>query len=500
MEIRNLLLNSPPSRLFGKFLQDNAFRARLWSFLAVSALLGMESTAMSLWYQALFVPSGVTWAWILALVLAVPCASLLMLLAMQRLRWNRFARQAVFIGWLFFAAFASLKIFFYRNNLISVLQLVMMPVQYIIRADVSGANFYHLIVIALLIWRGVSLAQRPVNLTGVQASFQFWLMLLLLYGMMLAPLYPAQAAFGLYLFLFCGLVAMSAARVANLSESRGGRIPRFGPGWMASILLSALALVGLSILVSQMIGGTVTQVISTVLIVILGVLTALALLVLSPLLLYLADIIPQLADMVQQLLARLRNLTYSDQLTRLIEEMNKGLGKVVPYILAGRALILFGALVLLVLVIIFALHIRGNRARAVVEEETGSAEPGAEENPLKKLLRRLLQDARAVRRHRPAQILAAARIRHIYRQLMALSKKMGLERPASITPLEFLPSLVGLLPGEEAGLGEITGAYMKVRYGEYPETRQEVESVEAAWKRVKDRGREKRQVLPKVNI
>jgi hypothetical protein len=491
VEIRNLLSDSPLFRLYGKFLQDHAFRARLWSFLAVSALLGMESTAMSLWYQALFMPSGVTWAWILALVLAVPCASLLMLQAMQRLRWNRFARQVVFIGWLFFAAFASLKLFFYRDSPISVLHLLGMPVQYIIRADVSGANFYHLIVIALLVWRGVSLAQRPVNLTGVQASFQLWLVLLLLYGMMLAPLYPAQATFGLYLFLFCGLVAMSAARVANLSESRGGRIPRLGMGWMASILLSALALVGLSILVSRLIGGTVTQVLSNVLVVILGALMALILLILSPLLLYLADIIPQLADMIQQILARLRNITYSDQLARLMQEMNEGLGKVVPYILAGRAMILVGALVVLILIILFALHIRGNRARAVVEEETGSAGPGAEENPLRKLLRRLLQGARAVRRHRPGQILAAARIRHIYRQLMALSKKMGLERPASITPLEFLPPLVGLLPGEESGLGEITGAYMKVRYGEYPETRQEVEAVEAAWRRVRRCSRKK---------
>jgi hypothetical protein len=490
--MKNAIRNSPLFWRNIQFRRNILFRGRLWSILAISMLLGMESTAVALWYQALFAPAGVSWAGILGLLFTVLCASLLMLQAMQRFRWSRFARQAVFIVWLVLAAFASLKLFYYLNSAISISELVGMPVRYIIRSDVSAVNFYHLVVIALLVWRGVSLANKPVNLTGVQVSFQLWLILLLLYGMLFAPLYPTQATLGLYLFLFCGLVAMSSARVASLSEARGGRIPRFGFGWMASIVASALALVGLSILVSWMAGGRVVQILSGVLMVIFAILTALVLFLLSPLLLYLAGHIPQLADLIQQLLTRLSNLPYSEQIARLIAVMNEALKKVVPYILATRALVLVGILALLVLVILLALYIRGSQARTVLEEETSRIEPGAQDNPLQKLLRRLLQGARAMRGYHPAQLLAAARVRHIYRQLLALSKKMGAERLSSITPLEFLPSLVSLLPGEDDSLGLITRAYLKVRYGEYPETRQEVESVEAAWKRVRKKGRELR--------
>jgi hypothetical protein len=171
--------------------------------------------------------------------------------------------------------------------------------------------------------------------------------------------------------------------------------------------------------------------------------------------------------------------------------MNDGLGKIVPYVLATRAVFMFAILGLLVLVILLALYIRGKQAQPVPEEEEGSQiDAGEADNPLQKLLKRLLQGARALRGHNPAQLLAAARIRQIYRHLMALSKKMGAERPSSITPLEFLPQLNSILPGEDANLHLITNAYLQIRYGEYPETRQEVEAVEAAWKRVRQKGRE----------
>jgi hypothetical protein len=72
-----------------------------------------------------------------------------------------------------------------------------------------------------------------------------------------------------------------------------------------------------------------------------------------------------------------------------------------------------------------------------------------------------------------------------------LSQKMGAERPASVTPLEFQPRLEELFPEECSQVGRITGAYIKVRYGEYPETMQEVESVQAAWESVRRSGKKK---------
>ena len=86
--------------------------------------------------------------------------------------------------------------------------------------------------------------------------------------------------------------------------------------------------------------------------------------------------------------------------------------------------------------------------------------------------------------------LAAARIRRIYAQLMEMSERLGDPRPVAQTPLEFLPTLEHTFPGREIDLEDITRAYLKVRYGELPETRQEVDQVEESWERVRVQGLE----------
>jgi hypothetical protein len=82
------------------------------------------------------------------------------------------------------------------------------------------------------------------------------------------------------------------------------------------------------------------------------------------------------------------------------------------------------------------------------------------------------------------RLLAAARIRRIYARLLKLSARLGTLRPASRTPLEFLPNLQALFPSMTVELDTITQAYLRVRYGELPETVEEVQMVEHAWGRV----------------
>jgi hypothetical protein len=88
------------------------------------------------------------------------------------------------------------------------------------------------------------------------------------------------------------------------------------------------------------------------------------------------------------------------------------------------------------------------------------------------------------------RFFAAARIRRIYAGLMDLSAKLDHPRPAARTPLEFLPILVDLFPGRVQDLNVITQAYLAVRYGGIPESLEEVEKVEDAWRRVRVVGKE----------
>jgi hypothetical protein len=104
-----------------------------------------------------------------------------------------------------------------------------------------------------------------------------------------------------------------------------------------------------------------------------------------------------------------------------------------------------------------------------------------------------------LRLNQARRMLAAARIRRIYAHLLNLSSKLDRPRQASQTPLEYLPSLERLFPGLSGQLATITGAYMQVRYGELPETSEELEQVEAAWKQVSDAGEEQLRSKRRMN-
>jgi hypothetical protein len=99
---------------------------------------------------------------------------------------------------------------------------------------------------------------------------------------------------------------------------------------------------------------------------------------------------------------------------------------------------------------------------------------------LRKRLRRFLEGR--------VQTSHAARIRRIYGELMALSARLEHPRPRAVTPLEFLNTLNVLFPSAAAELATITSAYIKVRYGEFPESPQELQGVLLAWERVRAQG------------
>jgi hypothetical protein len=117
---------------------------------------------------------------------------------------------------------------------------------------------------------------------------------------------------------------------------------------------------------------------------------------------------------------------------------------------------------------------------------------------LRRLLRRGLAQAAAGltgRLSKVHRLIAVARVRQIYAQLLELCEELKRPRPAGQTPLEFLPEVRVLLSEARQEVTLITQAYVKVRYGEYPGTQEEVEAIEAAWERVSAEGRRQKAAL-----
>lgn len=76
----------------------------------------------------------------------------------------------------------------------------------------------------------------------------------------------------------------------------------------------------------------------------------------------------------------------------------------------------------------------------------------------------------------------AASIRRIYQQMVSAATEQGYPRGRAETPYEYLARLHGVWPHHVAQTGLITEAYVRVRYGELPETAQELEEIRVSWR------------------
>jgi hypothetical protein len=467
---------------------SNLSPAQAWVTLSLISRLVMEVTVISLWYQAIFTVEGMAWGRIWLILTIIPFVSFLLAMGMQKRKWKMPARWGVFLTWLVFALFASLKLLLFPGTAIFLAELLKQPFQFIFVPEANPTGFFHLFFVGLLVLRGVSLAKAQASLLGVQTSFQMGLVWLLLYGMGFAIRHAVDATIGLYLFLFLGLVAMTTARLSGLTELRGGRLAHFGLGWLTSVLAAALAVVGLAVAAGWLATNQVIVFIVRALAYLVTLVTGLLMMLVMPIVLALGRFLPVIIDFINRLIARLSSISLPKFLTDAATHISQALEKVIPYLMAARGLLLVGLLVLVLVSILLALHLRDRRHNDREEEDTAAAPP-EDINFLRRLLDKLLQKARGLRLHSPGQILAAARIRQIYRQLMLLCKKLGAERKPSLTPLEFVPQLETVFPSGRPELDCITEAYVRVRYGEYPETMREIEQVETAWNQLRQEGK-----------
>jgi hypothetical protein len=78
----------------------------------------------------------------------------------------------------------------------------------------------------------------------------------------------------------------------------------------------------------------------------------------------------------------------------------------------------------------------------------------------------------------------AASIRRIYQDMSNLAGSSGYPRVESETPYEYLKTLNDAWPEHTAQTQLITEAYNRVRYGEIPETAEELDNIQAAWKQL----------------
>jgi hypothetical protein len=473
-------------------------RLRPWREITILALILMELSWIVPWFRSLtpatYATSALRAFVVLAgLVLMTHMAVRLMNYLYLRVDLRRVVLAAIFIV----AVLVSLKTLLYLGQAVTIMDLINRPLDAFSDWTELIPNEFVIILTTLFVcWRGLALAQTYIEPNTVRKDFQTGIFMFLAFIFINTLVTGETPGRLLYVFFAAGLIAMSAARISVIGTLRGGSVNPFDRRWFFGMVTAMLFVVGLAAFVSGLMStGGIANVGS----IFLGLFALIMVAILSPLIFvlqYFFSNVSGVSDFAQEVtrgLVEIRS-TFSDVAGRLFEFLDRsGIFGWVPII---KPVLLWSIVIVIGLLILVGLSrwLLKERQERIEERESLVVKGGwlalllqALQNRLQRITQGL---ADATRLRRSQRLLAAARIRRIYAELMDLSEDLGKPRNPAKTPLEFLPALNELFPTLELELAKITNAYLQVRYGELPETRQEVEDVEKAWALLHAQGRE----------
>jgi flagellar basal body-associated protein FliL len=277
-------------------------------------------------------------------------------------------------------------------------------------------------------------------------------------------------------FFFFILIALIASRLVEFAYARGGRLPPFTWRWMGNYIFLALGVALVAIILGWLLITPAKFVVSQGLFVVLLVIILAAVVVAAPVFLVLWLLTPWLTRIYEQGWVEMSRIQVPETAPEFEEGKLAQVVETAPNWLI-TALIIAGILLISAIVIAILVLLRKRQDKMGLELD----------EDIETVPSRWLRWLPILRRgNRPmaktARLLAAARIRRMYAELMTFSTRLGKPRPAAQTPLEYLPTLESLFPQQAYELDNLTRAYLKVRYGELPESHEELELLEGQWR------------------
>ncbi len=403
-------------------------------------------------------------------------------------------RQIIFLSGLALAVLGSVGIVFPPQ--------VQEPVQQSISAHADPISQVTLppllpvlLLVSLLWWRGLRVAL--ITPSPIRVAFGVRLGILFFFGAALLPEAHEVVVTALPPFFFFGLLAVSLARALVLRQMRG-QPPTFGSGWVGFMALAAAGITLVGFAVAAVLSGLDPELIARV---VQPVVTAVVLVIavlMTPIFLVLQALVEAIIAALSNL-PGLENVLQAPQITEGLERGSQSQGNRLAALLQqlGDLIDRLGgiqtcatvlALLVVVLVIVFTLR-RRQRAMLPDDEEREDLE-GNTLDSLRQMFRRGLSALGSAlstvgQFGLGRNLFAALTVRRIYAQMAALAAKRGYPRAPSETPYEYCPTLYQAYPQMEAEIMLVTEAYVRVHYGEVPETSDALQQVVDAWERLK---------------
>lgn len=470
-----------------------------WREITFGALLILELTWLIPWYLFAFMEKpGTTFIRGLLVLGSV----LLVFNIFERLviflRIRRDFRRYAFVITLIVAFLASLKALVYFKVPMGLGDVVMGPIKAITNIDnpTIPIEFTFFLGILIVAYRGASLADQGIMPSTVMGSFRLGVVAFLLLGFFATirgvP-FPDLFVF-LFVFLFSSLLGMSTARILMVGRLTGGQKIPFTQRRLSGLALTVAGMALLAVIIALVFSSSFGLQIFTFFYSLITLLIRLAIVFIGLLMLPFLILLDKVFSGVNfsSLINQVQQLEQALEQLRQLAERRPAIG---PEELMILKPILLGLVILVSVAVVLLLLRERKRAQMFAGDNELTSLLSTDD-----LLRQIFASARksaqaAVDRlgqmlglHRSERMRAAARIRAIYADLLGLSLKLGSPRPVSRTPLEFQRKLEQIFPGSNVDLATITQAYQRIRYGEFPETRKEVDDVEAAWKRIAAEG------------
>lgn len=348
-------------------------------------------------------------------------------------------------------------------------------------------------------WRGMLLINQEVDISRFGDHFRKG-------GLYIAPLVLLLAAFRiewsvisfLLLFLFAGLTAVALTRIEKAERDQAAVLTTVNLRWLITVSGAGFLLIVVSSVISFLISGhsgdQAGGLFSPIWLGAQFVFSTIGftlLFLLKPFLFF-------INSAIDWLLIKLRQLFFwvfegievpteqeptgeeivAEQINQLLLEVQReGYTALVNW-----KLVLLVVLLLLV-VITAVLIMRNYRSNKAV---TGNGRFGRSMNGL--LSRIAPQKRQKEDEYQPStgeiDWRAALTIRRIYQQMSYYAERAGNGRETNQTPYEYLTILKQLWPNHTSQAQLITQAFVKIRYGELPESQEEFNQIKLAWKQI----------------
>jgi hypothetical protein len=490
----------------GSFKQAKLPEFRPWKELAIISQLVMELAWIVPWYRSLTYGTNQASSWrVFSILFGILLITYFFVRGMNYFHLRVKIRRVSFVIFSILVLFFALRFLLYFSEPMSLFGLVQRPI--LAFADLVVLipdEFVILVFVLFILFRGISIAGQGSSPRDMIVRFQVGLGMMMLYVAINTLLTAEIPGNSLYMFLFSGLIAIGAARMSVNEKMRGGRETSFDRRWLAGMIFSAMLAVLAAIVVSQIVGQEFFNSFLLILGAIGKILIGLFLLLLFPiivLLLYildwlnsqsrLAEILPEIFTNLQDMISQLDGIAY--RILETVSQYLPDLSFTKPFWLWG---VVLSVIILGLLFASFQWLVRNYTK--LNEEDLGSI---LDQNSFAKLLKYIFLRQLKSLGERLDQKLnsslsqrkkAAAHIRRIYQELCELGESQGAVRPEAWTPLEYLPQLEKVFPEHTDGVRQITLAYNKIRYGEYPEDLQEIQEIIAIWLGIQSRAKDKK--------